>query len=160
MPWNLDFLRYVLPPFCIYEGLNMKYIAILSYISVVYPLFLIFLTWVCIEFYGRGFKPIVYIMAAFHKCLAKLKQDWGDKRDVVDVFSAFFLLSYSRILYQSSLFLACDKVSDKHGKNGHWHIRYIMSYDTNIICGSPKHITIAVVSLLIYLYSTSFQPYY
>ena len=148
-PWNLDFLRYVLQPFCIYEGLNMKHIAILSYISVVYPLFLIFLTWVCIEAYGRGFKPIVYVVVAFHKCLAKLKQDWGDKRDVVDVFSAFFLLSYSRLLYQSSLFLACDKVSYIYGKHRHWGIRYIMNYDTNIICGSPEHVIIAVVSLLI-----------
>ena len=78
-PWNLDFLRYVLPPFCVFKGLSMKYMAILSYVSVLYPLFLIFLTWICIELYGQGFKPIVYVVVAFHKCLAKLKQDWGQQ---------------------------------------------------------------------------------
>ncbi len=90
--WNLDFLRYVLPPFCVFEVLNMKYMVIISYISAVYPLLLIFLTWVCIKLYDRGLKPIVCVVVTFHKCLVKLKQDWGDKRDIEDVFSAFFLL--------------------------------------------------------------------
>ena len=129
-------------------------------ICIVYPLFLIFLTWICIDFYGRGFKPIVYIVVTFHKCLAKLKQDWGDKRDVVDVLSAFFLLSYSRLMYQSSLFLVCDKVSDIHGKHGHWGIRYIMNYDSNIMCGSSKYIAIAVVSLLIIFVFSILPPIY
>jgi hypothetical protein len=57
-PWNLDFLRYVLPPFCVFEGLNMKYMAIISYISAVYPFFLIFLTWVCINFTIEASSPL------------------------------------------------------------------------------------------------------
>ena len=131
----------------------MTYTAILSYISVVYPLFLIFLTWICIELYGRGFKPIVCIVVTFHKCLAKLKQDWGATRNTVDVFSAFFLLSYSRLLYQSSLFLGYGKVSHITKHDGHtlWGIYYIMNYDSNIEYGSSKYIAIAVVSLLIIL---------
>ena len=131
----------------------MTCMAILSYVSVVYPLFLIYLTWVCIEFYGRGFKPIVYVVVTFHKCLARLKQDWGTKRDVVDVFSAFFLLSYSRLMYQSSLFLVSGKVSHVGKYDGHtvWGINYIMNYDSNIEYGSSKYIAIAVVSLLIIL---------
>ena len=105
-PWNLDFLCYILPPFCVFEGLNMRHImTVLSYVPTLYTLFLIFLTWVFIKLYDRGFRPIVCVVVTFHKCLIKFKQDWGDKRDVMDVFSAFFLLSYSRFLHQSSLFL-------------------------------------------------------
>ena len=151
-PWNLDFLRYVLPPFCVFKGLNMKYVAILNYVSVVYSLFLICLTWVCIKLYSRGLKPIVCVVVAFHKCLEKLKQDWGDKRDVVDVFSAFFLLSYSRLMYQSSLFLVYDKESHIHaGTDSHsiGCLTYTMDYDHNFMCTGSKHIAIAAVSLLI-----------
>ena len=148
-PWNLDFLRYVVPPFCVFEGLSVKHMAVLSYVPVLYPLFLILLTWVCIKLYDRGFRPIVCIVVTFHKCLVKLKQDWGDKRDVMDVFSAFFLLSYSRLLHQSSLFLVRDKVSNIHDKNGVWGIKYVMNYDYNITYGSPEYIAVAVVSLLI-----------
>ena len=110
-PWNLDLLRYVLPPFCVTNGLTLKHQALLGYISIVYPLFLICLTWVCIELHGRNFRPIVCVFAPFRKCLGRLKQDWGEKRDVVDLFSAFFLLSYSRLMFQASLFLEYGKVT-------------------------------------------------
>ena len=150
-PWNLDFLRYVLPPFCVFEGLNMKHIAFLNYISAVYPLFLIFLTWVTIELYDRGFKPIESIVKTFHKCLVKLKQDWGNKRDIVDVFSAFFLLSYSKLLHQSNLFLVRDLLSYIQNKPGVWGIKLIMNYDYNITYGSSKYIAITVAALLIML---------
>ena len=123
-PWNLDLFCSVLPPFCVISGLNFKYAAVLGYVSVLYPLFLIVLTWVCIELHGQGFKPIVYLLIPFHKCLGKLKQDCGGKRDVVDVFSAFFVLSYSRLMYQSSLFLECSKVVSL---NTHGHS---VSFDT------------------------------
>ena len=120
------------------------------YPCCIYPLFLILLTWVCIKLYDRGFKPIVCVVVTFHKF--KFKQDWGDKRDVMDVFSAFFLLSYIRLLHQSSLFLVWDKVSYIHdSKPGVWGIKYIMNYDYNITYGSSKHIAITAVSLLIIL---------
>ena len=146
-PWNLDLLRSVLPPFCVISGLSFKYAAVLGYVSVLYPLFLIFLTWVSIDLYGRGFKPIVYPVTKFRNCLKRLKEDWGEKRDVVDVFSAFFLLSYSRLMYQSSLFLECHKAVslDTHGR---WSLINILDYDQNITCGSSKYIAIAVVAAL------------
>ena len=62
------------------------------------------------------------------------------------VFS--FLLSYSRLMYQASLFLEYAKVShiDTHGD---WSLWYILDYDSNITYGSSKYIAIAIVSLLI-----------
>ena len=146
-PWNLDLFRYVLPPFCVASGLNFKYMAVLGYVPVLYPLFLILLTWLCIELHGRGFKPIVYLLVPFHKCLGKLKQGWGEKRDVVDVFSAFFLLSYSRLMYQAGVFLQCSKVVSIETHN-YWDVKYILSYDSNITCGSSKYIAIAAVAIL------------
>jgi hypothetical protein len=80
--------------------------------------------------------------------LGRLKQDWGEKRDIVDLFSAFFLLSYSRLMYQASVLLKIIKVTqvDMHG---HWSLKYILSYDYNSTYGSSKYIAIAVVSVLI-----------
>ena len=124
-PWNLDILRYILPPFCVASGLNLKHKGLLGYVSILYPLFLIFLTCVCIELHGRNFRPIVYLFAPFRKCLGRLKQDWGEKRDVVDLFSAFFLLSYSRLMYQASLFLEYGKVTHISTHADDWKIWYI-----------------------------------
>ena len=69
----------------------------------------------------------------------------------MDVFSAFFLLSYSKLLYQSSLFLVRNPLSYIHNKPGVWGLKYAMKYDYNIICGSSTYIAITVVSLLIIL---------
>ena len=147
-PWNLDFLHYILPPFCVTSGLNLKHTAILGYVSTLYPLFLIFLTWVCIELHGRNVRPIVYLIAPFRKCLGKLKQHWAEKRDVIDLFTAFFLLSYSRLMYQTSFFLASATVTHVDMR-GNLSLKYILVYDSNIIYGSSKYVATAVVSVFV-----------
>ena len=145
-PWNLDFFRYILPPFCVVNGLNFEDSAILGCVTILYPVILIFLTWICIELHGRNFQPIVHLFLPFRKCLGRLKEDWGEKRDIVDLFSAFFLLSYTRLMYQASVLLKTIKVTHVN-THGHWSQKYILSYD-NITYGSSKYIVIAVVSVL------------
>ena len=46
--WNLDFFKYILPPFCLSSHLKQTHIALFGYISVVYPLCLIITTSVCV----------------------------------------------------------------------------------------------------------------
>jgi len=42
--WNLDFFRYLIPPFCISQGLKNIHVLALQYVSAFYPLLLIALT--------------------------------------------------------------------------------------------------------------------
>ena len=147
-PWNLDFLRYILPPFCVTNGLRLEHMAILGYVTIFYPLILIFLTWFCIELHGRNFRPIVCLFASFSKCLGSVRKDWGEKRDAITLFSAFILLSYSRLMYQASMLLAITKVTHVN-VDGVWNIKYTLRYDYNITYGSSKYIAIAVISILI-----------
>ena len=42
--WNLDFFRYVIPPFCVSQGLKNMHVLALQYVSAFYPLLLIALT--------------------------------------------------------------------------------------------------------------------
>ena len=87
----------------------------------------------------------MYLSAPFCKCLGKLKEDWGEKLDLVGLFSVFFLLSYSRLMFQASLFLVCGNVTHNNA-NIDWSI-----YASNITCGSSKYIGIAIASVLILL---------
>ena len=59
--WNLDFLQYVVPPVCISSSLSIIHVDFLSCMSALYSLFLVFLTWLCIELHGRNFKPFVIL---------------------------------------------------------------------------------------------------
>ena len=64
-------------------------------ISAFYPLCLIGLTWVCIELYSHNFKLFVWSWNLVNKCLKKqVKRD--SKTTIIDAFSSFLLLSYSK----------------------------------------------------------------
>ena len=65
--WNLDFFRHLIPPFCVSRHLNNLRALTLEYFYVLYPLFLISATFVCIELHARNFKLIVIIWKPFHK---------------------------------------------------------------------------------------------
>ena len=102
---NLHFFRTVLPPICISSHLKNIYISLFGYTSVLYPLVLIFLTWLCVELHGRNVQPLVWLWRPFHRCFVRLRRGWDTKSDIIDVFITFFILSYSKCVYQSVLYL-------------------------------------------------------
>ena len=57
--WNLDFLRYNLPPFCVSSSFRSFHITYLSCISAFYPLILTITIGVGIKLYSYNNKPIV-----------------------------------------------------------------------------------------------------
>ena len=116
--WNLDFFRYALPPFCVSSRLQLIHIALLGYISILYPVCLIILSWICIELHDRNCQFLVWLWSPFHKCLVQLRRTCRgiQKRDIIDVFAAFFLLSYSKLVYQSFALLKCTAVCSSQHK--------------------------------------------
>ena len=87
------FIRYIVPPFCISANLQVIHILLLGFISAVYPIVLVILTWVCIELHGRNFRRLVLLWKPFHRCFVRLRRGWDTKSDIIDVFASFFLLS-------------------------------------------------------------------
>ena len=65
--WNLDFFRYVLPPFCVNSNLQLVHIALLGYVSILFPVCLIILSWTCIELHDRNCQLLVCLWRQFHK---------------------------------------------------------------------------------------------
>ena len=108
--WNLDFLHYVAPPFCISRSFKLIHTILPGYVSVLYPLCLIVLTWVCIKLHDENFQPIVWLWRPFHRCLVKLRRGYGSSNSIIDVFSAFFLLSYSKLMFQIAFVFSCTQV--------------------------------------------------
>ena len=105
--WNLDFIRYVTPPFCISTGFRPTYIELLDYFSIFYLLFLILLTWLCIELHGRNFRLLVWAWKPFHKCFARLHREWDTRNDILDVFASLFFLFYVKSSYLGIVLRRC-----------------------------------------------------
>ena len=113
-------------------------------IPVIYLLFLIFLTWVCIELHGRNFKLFVVLWRPFHRCFVKLQRGWDKTSSMVDVFATFFLLSHGRLVYQVAIFLQCQILI--YTKDGNPNDKNVLMFTPYIDC---KH-----CSYLILIFST------
>jgi len=103
--WNLDYFRYIIPPFCVSQHLKYIHILAIQYVSAFYPLLLIALTYACVELHAHNFTPIVWLWKPFHRCCVNVRRRWDTKASLVDVFATFLLLSYSKLLFVSLLLL-------------------------------------------------------
>ena len=148
--WNLCLFHQLIPPFCISSRLKPIHIAFLGYISVFYPLCLIFLTWACVELQDRNFRPIVWLWKPFHRCSVHLRRGWNTKSDLIDVFASFFLLSFTKCLYQVLLFMTDQKIYKTSHLRGIYsdHI-HVLNLDLNIPYGSTEHFIFAIPALII-----------
>ena len=144
--WNLDFIRYLVPPFCISTKLKMIHIAFLGYISAFYPLCLILLTWLCIKLHGHNFRPLVWLWRPFHRYFVRLRKGWNTTNDIINVFASFFLLLFSKLLYQSVTMLSCRIITIKDNSSSPLRV---VAVDPTITCCSKEHLVFAIPGLLI-----------
>ena len=157
--FNLDFFHYVLPPFCISSKLRPIHVVFLGYISAFYPFLLILFTWFCVELHDRNFRPIVWLWRPFHRCFTRLRRGWNTKSDLIDVFASFFLLSYSKILYQIILTVQVTEVYNYSLVDGHGsRENYVLSVDTSIDTKSARYLLILFIIILLCLSFAIFPP--
>ena len=95
--WNLDFFAYVIPPFCIKEGISTLTIIALQYIVALYPIFFTVLVYYFITLHDKGCRVLVCCWKPFHWCFARFRGTWKLKDSVINAFVTFLLLSYSKI---------------------------------------------------------------
>ena len=94
--WNLDFFRYLIPPFCVSSHFSNIEALSLEYIHIMYPFWLILVTFICIELHARNFRPIVLLWKPFHRVVTHLRRSWDPRASIVNAFSTFLLLILSK----------------------------------------------------------------
>ena len=155
---NLDFFRLFTPPFCINSHLKSIHIAMFRYISVLYPLFLIFLTRVCIELHGRNFQPLVWLWRPFHRCFVRLRRGWDTKSDIIDVFITFFLLSYCKYMFVTGLLLSFREVRSYNELGNHFNLTRTVMVDTSVTYGSANHLIFAIPAVILFFFYNILLP--
>ena len=146
--FNLDFISYAVPPFCVSKDLRLYHRAILGYITAFYPMMLILITWICIELHDRNFRVIVYLWRPFHKCFVRLRRGWDTKNDLIDVFATFLLLSFVKIMYQTVLMFNTTMLETFSLSGEYLYHSYVSNVDNSIPTAGAKYI-IAVNSALV-----------
>ena len=145
--WNLRFFRNVLPSFCISSSLKPIHISFLDYISVFYPLCLIFLTWVCVELYDRKFRLLVWLWKPVQRCLKGKEY----RIDFINAFASFFLLSFTKTTYQVLLLLVKRRIENRQI---HYFGKFsgyipVVGIDQSVIYGSTEHLLFAVPAAIL-----------
>ena len=147
--WNLDFFRYIIPPFCISSKLKLIHVLFMSYISAVYPVCLIIITWIWIELVSRGYRPLVWIWKTTGRCFGGANWKWDKKRTIVDAFATFLLLSYTKLLIQSLTILAPSRIQLLSTTGNYSEVT--RSLDPSIDYYGTEHLPFAIFALIIFI---------
>jgi len=95
--WNLDMFRSYYTPFCIHPKMSTLHTLLLDYLIGVYPLFLIFLTYIAVLLHDR-YSVVVRMWRPVYRIFACIRKEWDIRGSLIQAFVTFFILSYIRIL--------------------------------------------------------------
>ena len=95
----------------------------------------------------------MWLWRPFHGCFVRLRRGWNIKSDLIDVFASFFLLSYSKILYQIMLTFYSEEINNYSLMDGKKSYDYVFSADltTLTLKRSDSFIFMACFSVLLLL---------
>ena len=143
--WNLDFLRYVFPSFCISKSLTSLQAQLLEYTIAVYPLFIIIITYILVELHDRGNCLIVILWKPFQKVFRfQCFKDLNVKYSLIKTFATFLLLVYARIFFITSTLLHYNYVVNATGDTVH----SVLYMDASITYFSSTHIPYVVLAII------------
>ena len=144
--WNIDFFRFLIPPFCASNQLGPIHVIALDYIVAFYPLFLTAVTYFCIQLHTRDCRLIVCLWRPFGRCLDCFREKWDPTKSLVHAFSSFLLLSYSKILSVSLQLLVYAQLYDPAGKQAGPLMVY---YDASLVYFGSTHLPFALLAIFV-----------
>ena len=98
--WNLDFFRMVYKPFCLHPSMSTIQIMSLDYAIAVYPLILVFVTYLLIKLHER-FETVQLLWRPAAWLFTRVSKQWRTSNSLIQVFGTFILLSYVKVINTS-----------------------------------------------------------
>ena len=150
--WSLDFFRSVIPPFCVSSNIKTVHAIVLEYLVAFYPIFLIFITYVCIKLHDNNFRPVVWLWKPFHRHFVYFRRRWDPKASIINAFTTFLLLSFSKVLFVSFTLLYTFHID----YNFDFPESCVLYYEPTVKCDALDFIifaAIAVCVLVLFIFS-------
>ena len=148
--WILDFVRFVIPPFCISEKLTGIHVQMLSLVTSIYPIVLVVITCILMELHARNYRLIHIVWKPFSTILNKLKITSVTRDAVIHAFATLILLTahslYCNIvsvIRSINLILNTADVSHQ-----------VLYFDPTIIWFSQEHIPYIIAAVVPFIFLT------
>ena len=142
--WNLDFIRYIMPPLCISSATKAIDTLWFDIIIVLYPLLLCCSLLLCIKLHDQNNQGFSFILRPLRRVF---RREWNLKDSAAVTFSVFFISGYSKLLFTSLKFL--KGVQTQYNRNGTEEYNLTLYYDPSINYLSLQHIPYIIVSAVI-----------
>ena len=108
--WTMHWIfKSVIPPFCISEKLTGIHLKMLAFVSVSYPMFLVFITFILFELHAKNYRPVHTIWKPFRLILKKVNIKTVTSDAVIHTFASFIFLSHLSVL--NTFLTLCTKIS-------------------------------------------------
>ena len=91
--WNLDMFRVFYKPFCIHPGMTIVQALALDYLTVLYPLVLLVITYGLVSLHARNNRMIVTLWRPFRTLLRPLRLNLNIQTSLIESFATLYLLS-------------------------------------------------------------------
>ena len=144
---------HLFPYTCLTPRMTNLQVFCMEYIFVLYPLFLLIVTYVCIELHARNFRLVVYLWKPFHKCFAKVRRNWSTSDSIIHAYATFFFLSLSVLVF------LCFKIfytTNVYSINGTVTAR-VLVYEPTVNIFSRQHLPYAITAITL-LFLLGFCP--
>ena len=130
--WNLDVAQGLfIGDLCLSGNITILTAFCLQYVTALFPLVLMLITYVLIELHARDCRILVKLWRPFHNVLARFRRKLDQKTSVIDAFATFLLLSYTKFTIISFNLLAPSVIFGTR--------KLVLLYDGEVDYFSAKH---------------------
>ena len=133
--WNLHFLKFVLPSFCLSDKVTDIHVHMLDLFTAVYPVLLIATAYIAIELHAKDNRFIRFLWKPFGICFARFQTKWSASDSITHAFATFIMLSSFTLMYESYTIVKRTPVKNVNGTSS----EYVLYYDPSIVWLSPEH---------------------
>ena len=139
--WTLDFFKSF---YSICLKVDPLTVVVLEYCIALYPFLLGFITHRLIKLYDRKIPVLVAVWKPFKFLLSFLHKNIDSKTTIVDVYTTFFFLSYSKIIEISFTLLLPSRLHYTTTKN----YKLVLFFDGTKDYFQAKHLPYASIAIL------------
>ena len=146
--WDLDYMQFIVPPFCVSTSLTTLQLVSLGYVSSAYSLFLCMVAYHLIELHARGNWLLVKIWWPFHRFLNKYNNHSNIQFSVLHAMATFILLSYGKNYFVSFTLFSSSTLVELDINTNSLKSLPPRSIDLGTFYFSATHVPYAVLGLL------------
>ena len=142
---NLNFLKSIIPPFCISENLTGIDVLLLHSLTSSYPIMLVVTTWLIMELHSKNYRVIHKLWKPFSYIFKKIHIEAISGGTIIRAFATFIFLSSTTTMYATIVMTKSVTIININGAK----YKVTLYYDPVTSFRSQKYI--------VYLMLTSIQ---